>query len=443
LNLDSIIERIKPSQEERRGEAVVVERVIGLLRPYEVKPILVGSLAKDTDLAGNKDIDIFIQFDPQVPRDELEKQGLRIAKDVFKRLGAEYEIDYAEHPYVKGAVDGHLIEIVPCYSGDRIISAVDRTPFHTEYVKARLAGNRLNDEIRLTKQFMRGIGVYGAEAKVEGFSGYLVELLVLNYGSFIKTLEAAKAWTIPQTIDIERLWEDREALPKFFTNAGLIVVDPVDRNRNVAAAVSGECLSRFIVKSNDYVLSPDESFFFPKPKRLRSPHELRHALEARGSKFFAIVFRHGKINANTVYAQLRKTGRHIASEMESLEFKVFRHGFWTNEADASVLLFELEVWELPELVHRVGPPLNQDPVNQERFTEKYKADAPYVKDGRWVVDTGRAYRRAADLLPDIISGRKGFGKNLRELEDASLLADEGLFSLEDPGWLGFLNEYLN
>ena len=31
---------------------------------------------------------------------------------------------------------------------------------------------------------MQGIGVYGAEIKVGGFSGYLCELLVMKYGGF-------------------------------------------------------------------------------------------------------------------------------------------------------------------------------------------------------------------------------------------------------------------
>jgi tRNA nucleotidyltransferase (CCA-adding enzyme) len=43
---------------------------------------------------------------------------------------------------------------------------------------------------------MKGTGVYGAEAKVEGFSGYLTELLVINYGSFPKALEAVFIFSI-------------------------------------------------------------------------------------------------------------------------------------------------------------------------------------------------------------------------------------------------------
>ncbi|MFH0862303.1 MAG: CCA tRNA nucleotidyltransferase [Candidatus Altiarchaeota archaeon] len=443
LNTDSILARIRPQEKERKAEEKMRRRVFKILEGYPVKPILVGSIAKDTDLAGNKDLDIFIQFPPQVPRQELEKQGLRIGKAVFTRLGGAYEIDYAEHPYVKGVVEDIQVEIVPCYSGGSILSAVDRTPQHTEYVRGKLASNSLNDEIRLMKQFMRGIGVYGAEAKVEGFSGYLVELLVICYGSFLKCLEAGRTWDIPEIIDMEKLWDDPRPLARFFTGSNLIVVDPVDRNRNVAAAVSPECLSRFMVKADEYVNRPSEDFFFPKPKPMRKADALGKAMKERKTKFICVLFRHERMNANILYSQLRKTMRNIAAELAEAEFKVFRDAFWTNENDSAVLLFELEVWSLPVIVHRVGPPLHQDAHNQERFVEKYRQDKPYIKDGRWVVDTKRRYRTALQLMPEILAKKKGFGKNIRDLKDVEVLEDSGLFMIKDPGWLGFLNGYLD
>ncbi len=442
MNLDSVVERITPSEEEHEEEQRIVEEVSKLLSEHDVAPVLVGSLAKGTDLRGNKDIDLFIQFPQDVDRETLEKRGLKIGKDVFRKLGVEYEIDYAEHPYVKGSYKGHDIEVVPCYCGKEILSSVDRTPFHNEYVKARLAEKPLNGDIRLLKQFMQGIDVYGAEARVEGFSGYLVELLVIHYGSFHAALEAAVDWTIPEVIDPEGLWEDPAALPKFFTDANLIVVDPVDRSRNVAAAVSPECLSKFIVKASEFIDGPSEDFFFPPEKPMRPMEELRSAAEERGTRFYALVFRHGKLNANTLYAQLRKTSRHVKTELEAEEFRVFRESFWTNEADISVVLLELEVWMLPELVHHLGPPVDQAPEHQERFTKKYAGDKPYVKDGRWVVDTARKYCDAGDFLSALASEKRGFGKNLREMKDPGLVEGD-IFGVDGEPWLKYLNEYLD
>ncbi len=442
MNLDAIVERITPTPREREAEARLLERIIGLLKPYPVEPVIVGSYAKDTDLAGNKDLDVFIQFKASTTRQELETEGLRIGKDVLTKLGVEYEIDYAEHPYVKGALGEHAIEIVPCYMDAGIMSAVDRTPMHTSYVRSRIKGTRLNSEIRLLKQFMRGIGVYGAEAKVEGFSGYLVELLTIRYGSFIQALEAAMAWRAPIILDIEGLWDDQSALPKFFPNARLIVVDPVDKTRNVAAAVSKECLARFQLKAHEYVLKPSDEFFFPTPKPVKTAKELKDALKARGSRFIAVVFSHGKLNANTLYSQLKKTVKSVAAEFKENEFRVFRSAIWTNERDRSALLFEFEDWQLPELVHRLGPPIDADPVNQEKFNEKYALEKPYVMEGRWVVDAKRRHRTPDSLLDHVLADRRGFGKNLRDLGKPAVMRDAEILDVDGREWLGFLGEYL-
>ncbi|SVD30413.1 uncharacterized protein METZ01_LOCUS383267, partial [marine metagenome] len=50
---------------------------------------------------------------------------------------------YAQHPYLRGEIDGIGIDVVPCYAIDdsaHPISAVDRTPFHTKWVKQNISG---------------------------------------------------------------------------------------------------------------------------------------------------------------------------------------------------------------------------------------------------------------------------------------------------------------
>ena len=45
------------------------------------------------------------------------------------------------------------------------------------------------DEVVLLKKFMESVGTYGSEFKVGGFSGYLCEMLILQYGNFMETLK--------------------------------------------------------------------------------------------------------------------------------------------------------------------------------------------------------------------------------------------------------------
>ena len=99
------------------------------------------------------------------------------------------------------------------------------------------------DDVLLLKQFMKGIGVYGSELKVGGFSGYLAELLVLCYGSFAGVLQAAIR------LEAGNVHRPGRASGKKTHDEPLVVVDPVDPNRNVAAALTLDKMFQFAAAS--------------------------------------------------------------------------------------------------------------------------------------------------------------------------------------------------
>ncbi len=442
--LSDVLERITPSKEEHEFERKLIKEIKNRLIKKGANPILVGSLAKDTDIRGDKDIDLFILFNPEIDRAKLEEEGLRIGKELFTELGGEYEIDYAEHPYVKGLYKGYIIEIVPCYDIKKPKSAVDRTPYHTQYVKKKIQDNQhLNGEIRLLKQFMKGIGVYGAEAKVEGFSGYLTELLVIAFGSFEDTLKAAAKWKFDVALDSEDLWKDKESLRFFFPDASLIVVDPIDENRNAAAAVSRQRLAEFIVSANRLIELPSADFFFVKQSTIPDKKELSLRIKSRETKLFALVFNHPNINSNTLYSQLRKTENILKKSVHELGFRILKSGFWTDEVNRSIILFDFEVWSLPNIKHQIGPSIEQDPRDQRRFTEKYSSSKPYISKGRWAVETQREFKEVEKLLLKLITERKGFGKNLRIVEKIEIINGENIIKIDDKGFIGFMDSFLS
>ena len=45
-------------------------------------------------------------------------------------------------------------------------------------------------------------------------------------------------------------------------------------------------------------------------------------------------------------------------------------------------------------------------------------------------------------IESVVGERSGFGKSFRKMDDVRILYDEGVFGLEDPGWLRYLNDYL-
>jgi tRNA nucleotidyltransferase (CCA-adding enzyme) len=176
-----ILKKITPTPEEYRLVDAISHRLIAEIEsvcqsldiPAKVR--VEGSVAKDTWLSDSPDIDVFIRLPTSIPRRELGEVGLTIAK---KAAGnAEQLQRYAEHPYLAVTLDGYRVDIVPCYDAvpGEWQSATDRTPFHTDYIKTHLTA-ALHEDVRLLKMFMQGVGVYGAEIKVGGFSGYLCEL---------------------------------------------------------------------------------------------------------------------------------------------------------------------------------------------------------------------------------------------------------------------------
>ena len=102
----------------------------------------------------------------------------------------------------------------------------------------------------------------------EGFSGYLCELLVLHYGGFAPLLRAASEWGPHLKIDIEH-----HAAKEF--DEPLIVIDPVDPRRNVAAAVSIDRMAEFVELARGDCEAPSETFFTLPYQRGISRDELR------------------------------------------------------------------------------------------------------------------------------------------------------------------------
>jgi len=391
---EKVLARIRPSaEEEARIERAVkdlLERLTGLLRSkgWEAKPFLAGSVAKGTHLTGTE-IDLFVAFPPDLPRPELETRGLALGK-ILERG----EHRYAEHPYTRGWHAGFEVEIVPCYritDATQRMSAVDRTPLHVDYVLGRIKEGQA-DEIRLLKAWAEGVGVYGAEAKVMGFSGYLCELLVLKYGTFRGVLENSLAWRKGELIELDR--PPGRAFPE-----PLIVVDPVDPNRNVASAVSVEQLATFVHSAREYLRAPSERFFFPRPAKAMTIPKLRALAKIRGSGLLAIAVPAPAVTEDVLYPQLRKAHRAFLDLFHRNEFQVFDSHFDVVGKNA-VFLFEFAVDTLPRVLRHEGPPVWVK--NAKDFLDKWRRSpktlaGPFIQGERWAVNVSRDALTAGGL----------------------------------------------
>ena len=347
-----VLPKIKPSSAETKKDfeaAAYLIRKIERVAPSSVEVRLAGSLAKGTDLSGKNEFDIFGLFPRNYSHTEMAMLGLNYARRAF--AGMRTESRYAEHPYLQVFHGDYRADIVPAYRINEISergSSVDRSIMHTQYINAKL-GQRGKDEVRLLKQFMKNFGIYGAELRVEGFSGYLCELLVAHYGSLLTLMEAACAWNEP-VIDSAKHHADGHR--KMF-DSPLVVIDPVDPKRNVAAVVSHTSLSRFVYECRRFVKNPSERFFFSQ-RAARDTGEIRRMMKKRGTQFLAVTYIAPKVVADVLWPQLRKTEQALVRHLESLDFSVFGYYRWSDGKEC-VILLELDRFALPAVRKAIGP----------------------------------------------------------------------------------------
>lgn len=368
-----------------------------------------GSVAKDTWIRDYVDVDIFMRVSPDLTKKQLEEICLPIAKRALHP--SKVAERFAEHPYVESMVElanGSLrVNVVPCYRVERgaWISATDRSPFHTEYVRAHLTSEQ-RDEVRLLKAFMRGIGAYGADIKTGGFSGMICETLIITRKGFLNVLNDFTNWREERFIDVEGYYEGRgEEVRRMFIEP-LRVIDPVDKGRNLGAAVRPTQLWNFVSAARRFLEKPSPSFFTEKAIKPLTQRGFQKTIRNRGSTILCIVT--GRVDAvvDILWSQLYRTQRALANFLVSNDFELVRSAAWSDEKSMSVLLFELESGKLPNSKRHRGPPVSKQQESLSFLSKHLGQDrtmsGPWIEGDRWLVQRARMSVSAQDLLRSIL-----------------------------------------
>ncbi len=460
--LDQIVKKVVPSEAERERMSQLAERLKGqvqsILDNAELggKVSIQGSYARDTWLSGEADLDIFASFPPSMDRQEWTE---KILPTIRRGIDAKTIDRYAEHPYLEFHIDGIRVNVVPCYSVEKgqWKSATDRTPYHTEYMREHLRPE-MRLEARLLKRFMKGIRSYGAEIRVGGFSGMLVETLILHYKSFLNTLVRASKWKPVIFLDLEKPASSQDSRPR---NLGspLVVIDPVDPNRNLAAAVRDDKLWGFVAASRELQNNPGTWYFFPPKPMPRTKAQFAKLLEHQNRDIVAISFEHSRMVPDVLWGQLLKMEKALTELMIRQDFHPIRSTVWSDEGRSSAILVEMDTSTLPGVQLRQGPPISKMDDSQgfidRHLNAKDTVRDPWMEDGRWVVDKKRRILKIEQLVTMALKDRKlglalpeqlnsYFRQNVKVLENRQivrLLGREGFdqalseFLAAKPAWL--------
>jgi len=355
--MKEILEKIKPNTKERQE---LKEKVSGFINKLnkslkDAKTVLGGSGAKGTWLSGSHDVDLFVLY----PLNKYAEKSMELSNLLEKSLKKSFpklKISrvHGSRDYFKFLYQDLNIEVIPILEikkSEQAINITDVSPLHTKWVNKQ--SPKVKDGILLAKGFCKANSLYGAESYISGFSGYVLEILVSYYGSFEKLLKASLKWKSREVVDIEKFYPKKDALfhlNKSKIQSPIIVVDPVDKNRNAAAALSNEKATLFKKLARKYLKKPSTKLFAKENTVL---DKLKEEAKKKKQNLIYLVIKPLKGKRDVVGSKLLKAFNYLKKELDS--FIVKKAGWEWEEKDA-VFYFLLAKEILPEFEIRLGPP---------------------------------------------------------------------------------------
>lgn len=382
----NILDKIKPTQKEEKKARKIVDKFLNKInkRLVGAEAIVGGSFAKNTWLKGDYDIDIFVLFSMRQDSDKIS--GL--LENVLKKLFFFVNKINGSRDYFQIKYKGFLFEVIPVLRIDDPSEAkniMDISPMHVSWVKENINGKE--DEVRKLKMFCKANHCYGAESYIKGFSGYVNEILTVYYGSFDEVIKNAITWKEYDVIDVK----GRKIVIRNIDKSKLsplIVIDPVQKERNAAAALSKEKFDLFIEASKDYLKKPSEKFFVKK--------------NIIPENAIVLKIKPLKGREDIVGSKLLKAYEFIRDKLNE-DFEIKKSSwFWNNKI---IFWYNTKIDELPEYKRHYGPPIG-DEINLEKFKEKWNDKKLFSENGRVYVNIKRKHTKLKPYLNELVKDKE-------------------------------------
>lgn len=349
-----------------------------------------GSVAKGTYLK-HFDCDIFVRFDMEY-KDKNLSDLLEKALACFPKK----ERVHGSRDYFRLVHSGTEYEIIPVLRIGRIEDALnitDASPLHVEWVQKHIG--HLADDVRLAKLFCKGRAVYGAESYINGFSGYILEVLTIHYGGFVELLKGAVDWAPGRIIDHTGYYKNHHEVMKSLNRAKLesplILIDPVQKDRNAAAALSHEKFARFIAGAREYLAKPSKKYFIVPKFSLTA---VRRLAKKEDAELIIIEVTPEEGKRDVVGSKILRCFNHIRRQLELNEFKLLGSDWiWDGKA---LLWYIVYPKEQPKTRLHEGPLVYSNKKDVMRFIEKHKEY--HVENYRMYANVDRKYTLPKKLV---------------------------------------------
>ncbi|MCE4623475.1 MAG: CCA tRNA nucleotidyltransferase [Caldisphaeraceae archaeon] len=443
-----VLEKIRPTELQIRVLGLFIktikDKINECMRTRGIDVIVEeeGSYAKGTLLRDKWEVDLFVLF-KDTSDEWINLHSKDLLTECFKNL--PYLIKYSQHPYITVSFMGLEADIVPALYIEKPRKkglGVERTPFHTKYINYKLEEYQ-KDEVRLLKSFLKGIGVYGAESHIAGFSGYLSELLILYYGNFINTVYNISRWRKGIVIDIEGNGDYKE-LKRKYKDSTIIVVDPVDPRRNVAASISEKSYYYAVLASKLYMRKPSKYFFHIYSTNKKVSLELPSIVVRCKGRYFDRP-------PQDIRGRLKRITESIESYLKQYNYNLLKSSFYFDDLENIYLGFLFEDINKSKTEIMSGPKIEKcDADSAANFIKKR------LKENGFVFINGDSLKgisprkkdNAVSLINKFVKEQKGLlpketeecnvalvidPKNVAFREDAKKWIVDSLYSM--PAWI--------
>lgn len=352
-----LLENIKKSLKPQKNKDVSLIKTLEKDIPKIVEVFLGGSFAKKTHINNDFDIDVFVRFPDNKNISKRLKKILDKATISYKEIPGSR--NYFE---VKADYTYEIVPVKKVKTPKEAENVIDLSPFHVKYFNDN-ATNKIRDEVRLLKQFLKANNLYGSETHIKGFSGHTVDLLTLHYKSFLKIIKAAQNWSEEVVIDMENIHEfPLMTLNKSKLKSPLIMVDPTDPYRNASAALSKENFDKFKKLAKEFLKKPSKKFFEKKPLLTRTKQKTNKNL-------YIIDVKPLNRTKNISAAKARKAYENIIKEIQNLDFTIEYTDWEFNEENTQIVLTVTKE-TIPKTKVIEGPPSNLE-THAKKFREKH------------------------------------------------------------------------
>jgi tRNA nucleotidyltransferase (CCA-adding enzyme) len=355
--------------------------------------VLGGSFAKGTRLRGDHDVDIFVRFNLKYDSEKLSD----LLEPVLKQWKPDRIHGSRDYFQIKNGMKLEIVPVLAIKKPKEAKNVTDFSPWHVSWTNK--AGKKLKEEIMLAKKFMKAQKVYGAESYIKGFSGHVVDILVIHYGGFLKFLKAASSWKLAkktkdgeeekQVVDHYNTYKGRALLMlnKSKLQSPLVLIDPVQPERNAAAALDAERYKKLIIAAKKFLKRPSKEFFVDKKLSFAKLAKKGHLV-----KIFAYSLPGSEDVSGT---KLLKAFEFFRQKLIDAEFKLAIANWGWNKKDLAIFWFVAKQKQLPELELRQGPPASKTSFAAD-FKKKYKK--VFASKEKLFAKVPRKYRTPESLL---------------------------------------------